>query len=97
MLRQIAAGAFGSVHCVQRHDTKVIHAAKYVKSKTADLEREVSALRELSGKSREEILRNAVTAQAPQINTINLELFLGFRQLSSVGAGVNRQCTEDCS
>lgn len=66
MLRQIAAGAFGSVHCVQRHDTKVIHAAKYVKSKTVDLEREVKALRELSGKSREEIQWNEDTmAVAP--------------------------------
>ena len=58
MLRQIANGAFGSVHCVQRRDTKVIHAAKYVKSKTADLEREVKALRDLSGKSREVIQCN---------------------------------------
>ena len=55
VLRQIAAGAFGSVHCVQRKDTKVIHAAKYVKSKTDDLEREVKALRELSRQSREQI------------------------------------------
>jgi serine/threonine protein kinase len=51
VLRQIANGAFGSVHCVQRKDTKVIHAAKYVKSKTDDLEREVKALRELSARS----------------------------------------------
>ncbi len=51
VLRQIASGAFGSVHCVQRKDTKVIHAAKYVKSKSDDLEREVTALRELSARS----------------------------------------------
>jgi myosin-light-chain kinase len=48
VLRQIANGAFGSVHCVQRRDTKVIHAAKYVKSKNSDLDREVKALRSLS-------------------------------------------------
>ena len=55
MLRQIAAGAYGSVHCVQRKDTKVIHAAKYVKSKSTVFWGEVGALKELSGKSREEI------------------------------------------
>ena len=55
MLRQIAAGAYGSVHCVQRKDPKVIHAAKYVKSKSTDFWRELTALKELSGKSREEI------------------------------------------
>ncbi len=47
VLRQIANGAFGSVHCVQRRDTKVIHAAKYVKSRRSDLAREVRALRAL--------------------------------------------------
>ena len=41
MLRQIASGAFGSVHCVQRRDSKVIHAAKYVNSAGRDLDREV--------------------------------------------------------
>ena len=41
MLRQIASGAFGSVHCVQRRDSKVIHAAKYVNSAGPDLDREV--------------------------------------------------------
>ena len=41
MLRQIASGAFGSVHCVQRRDSKVIHAAKYVNSAGSDLDREV--------------------------------------------------------
>ncbi len=51
VLRQIANGAFGSVHCVQRRDTKVIHAAKYVKSKSSDVEREVAALRSLSKSS----------------------------------------------
>ena len=71
MLRQIAAGAFGSVHCVQRKDTKVIHAAKYVKSKTADLEREVKALRELSGKSREEI---QWSTNSRCINAVKFEL-----------------------
>ncbi len=44
VLRQIASGAFGSVHCVQRRDTKVILAAKYVKSRSEDLKREVEAL-----------------------------------------------------
>lgn len=44
VLRQIASGAFGSVHCVQRRDTKVIQAAKYVKSSGDDLRREVDAL-----------------------------------------------------
>ena len=44
VLRQIASGAFGSVHCVQRRDTKVIHAAKYVKSSSEDFHREVYAL-----------------------------------------------------
>jgi serine/threonine protein kinase len=44
VLRQIASGAFGSVHCVQRRDTKVILAAKYVKSSDEDLRREVDAL-----------------------------------------------------
>ncbi|CAB4066838.1 MYLK [Lepeophtheirus salmonis] len=48
VLRQIANGAFGSVHCVQRRDTKVIHAAKYVKCCHSDVEREVHALRSLS-------------------------------------------------
>ncbi|TRY68611.1 hypothetical protein TCAL_03224 [Tigriopus californicus] len=47
VLRQIANGAFGSVHCVQKRDTKVIHAAKYVKSRNSDLEREVNALKSL--------------------------------------------------
>ncbi len=51
VLRQIANGAFGSVHCVQRRDTKVIHAAKYVKSKSSDVERELTALKELSKSS----------------------------------------------
>ena len=60
MLRQIAAGAYGSVHCVQRKDTKVIHAAKYVKSKSTDFWRELTALKELSGKSREEIQWNSL-------------------------------------
>ena len=41
VLRQIANGAFGSVHCIQRRDSKVIHAAKYVKSQSEDLLREV--------------------------------------------------------
>ena len=44
VLRQIASGAFGSVHCVQRRDTKVILAAKYVKSAEEDFKREVEAL-----------------------------------------------------
>ena len=44
VLRQIASGAFGSVHCVQRRDTKVIQAAKYVKSSEEDLRREIEAL-----------------------------------------------------
>lgn len=44
VLRQIASGAFGSVHCVQRRDTKVIQAAKYVKSSEEDLRREIDAL-----------------------------------------------------
>ena len=44
VLRQIASGAFGSVHCVQRRDTKVILAAKYVKSAAEDLRREIEAL-----------------------------------------------------
>lgn len=48
VLRQIASGAFGSVHCVQRRDTKVIHAAKYVKSLSKDFLREVQALNSLS-------------------------------------------------
>ena len=41
VLRQIASGAFGSVHCVQRRDSKVIHAAKYVNAAGPDLDREV--------------------------------------------------------
>ena len=57
VLRQIANGAFGSVHCVQRRDTKVIHAAKYVKSKSVDLEREVKALKDLSSRSTSLILK----------------------------------------
>ena len=44
VLRQIASGAFGSVHCVQRRDTKVIHAAKYVKAPEEESLREVEAL-----------------------------------------------------
>ena len=44
VLRQIASGAFGSVHCVQRRDTKVILAAKYVKSAEEIFKREVEAL-----------------------------------------------------
>ncbi len=44
VLRQIASGGFGSVHAVQRRDTKVILAAKYIKSKTEDSLREVEAL-----------------------------------------------------
>ena len=51
VLRQIASGAFGSVHCVQRRDTKVILAAKYVKSSEEDLRREVEALLALRGSS----------------------------------------------
>lgn len=49
MLRQVASGAFGSVYCVQRRDSKVIHAAKYVKSDLDDFERETVALRSLRG------------------------------------------------
>ena len=60
MLRQIAAGAYGSVHCVQRKDTKVIHAAKHLKSKNSDFKRELGALQDLSGKSREEIQWNSL-------------------------------------
>ena len=44
VLRQIASGGYGSVHCVQRRDTKVILAAKYVKSAEEDLRREIEAL-----------------------------------------------------
>ena len=44
VLRQIASGAFGSVHCVQRRDTKVILAAKYLKSAEEDLRIEIGAL-----------------------------------------------------
>ncbi len=48
VLRQIANGAFGSVHCVQRRDTKVIQAAKYVKSRYEDFQREVDCLKRLN-------------------------------------------------
>ena len=44
VLRQIASGGFGSVHCVQRRDTKVILAAKYVKSSEEELRGEIEAL-----------------------------------------------------
>ena len=51
VLYQIASGAFGSVHAVQHKYSKAIQAAKYTKQASADVAREVYALRELAKSS----------------------------------------------
>ena len=63
VLRQIANGAFGSVHCIQRRDSKVIHAAKYVKSQGEDLLREV-----MDGLS--QILHHYTMQQEGELSTV---------------------------
>ena len=93
VLRQIANGAFGSVHCVQRRDTKVIHAAKYVKSKNTDLEREVSALESLSKSSL--ILKFIKFYQNPNgIQSVLVTEFLGGGDLCERTSSKDYQLTE---